>query len=303
MHVSRAVVVMVAMTLLAAGCKRKDAPPAQPPAPDPAPAPAQAPVVKSDLDLLREGIKDYVTLFADCDKHWFADVKPERLDRYELPVNVKAMEGECDKLLAMYEGILAKGSYRCPEMDSFLRLAASVADQYLVLAFRCKKVGVRDKVPYKKEVAALRDALRADVAKLKEAVGPALDLPDATLKGAGGGDAVALADAALTRVRPDFKQWVEAPVKESKPTWRYSLRTSDTLASKAAMTLRARAGVSAQPLVGPAEDLAKAYTAAVAFYTGNYFDTEEQEGPKIRAALSKADSAYRQAARKVLKPR
>lgn len=282
------------------GCKQKEVIPEPPPEVVESAKDIQ-PRVKTEIELLREAISDFVTLAADCDKQWFSDVKPERIDKWELPVNVKDMENQCDRLLRIFEELLDKGAYRCPELDDFLRIAASVADQYLILAYRCKKVGVRDKLPYKKEVAELRDALRAEVSKLKEEVGKVLDMSDTALKGAMVSDVMSLADAALLRLRNDYKQWIETPVKEGKPTWRYSLRTSDTIAARAVLTLRSRAGVSAQPLIAPAEELSRAFTAAVHFYTGNYFDTEEEEGPKLRAAFNKADNQYRQASRRMFK--
>jgi hypothetical protein len=255
---------------------------------------------KTETDALREAIKDYVTLLADCDKQFFADVKPERIDKWELPVNVKAMESQCDRLLGLYEDMLARGAFRAPALDDFLRAAAVSADRYLVLGLHAKKVGVKDHIPYKKDLSELRDTLRADVAKLKESVGPVLALPDAALNASLGGDELAARAApALNRLRGDLKDWIEVPVKASKPTWRYSLRTSQAIAERAAATLKA-AGSSAG---GAAVDLAKAFGAAVTFYTGAYFDTEEQEGPKVRKPVIQADTAWRNALRKAGKGR
>jgi hypothetical protein len=272
--------------------------PAAPPAPPPPPP-------KSEYDKLRDAAKDFVTRMSDCDRRWFADVQPDRIDKWDLPVDIKAMEAECDRVLGLYETLLDQGAFRSAAMDGFLRLAATASDRYLVLGYRCKKVGVRDKIPYKAEVAAIRDALRADVARLNEAIAPVLALTDADLRTnqqASPESLPALADPVLARVRTDMKDWIEQSLKDKKPTWRYSLRTSEVLARRAASALKSRGGAGAQDMAAAADALAAAWAEAVKFYTGAYFDTEEKEGPKIRRAVATADVAYRNAARKVVKP-
>jgi hypothetical protein len=183
-----------------------------------------------------------------------------------------------------------------------VRDAALTADRYLVLGFRCKKVGVKDKIPFKKEIGELRDALRADVARLKESVGTVLEQDDKALVSHASTPAdelARIANAAVSRLREDLRTWVETPLKESKPTWRYSLRTTLAIAKGATAVLQA--GPQA-PGLGPAADgLVKSFDSAVTFYTGSYFDAEEKEGPKVRGAVVRADAAYRTAARKAFK--
>lgn len=266
--------------------------------------PKEAPKPRSEFDDLREGLKDYVTLLADCDKAWFAKVDPDKIDKWELPVDVKTMEPRCDPLLNQYEKLMEKGAFRSPVMDEFLRTSALAADRYLLLAFRCKKVGVRDKVPYKKELAELRDALRADVAKLKEDVAKVLALSDAQLQVTAlpPADTVKWADGTLQRIKDDFKAWVQEPrkVENQKPTWRYSLRTGALMATRAAAALKLASTATPEGLADPAQALADAYQSATTFFTGDYFEKEEEQGPKVYKEMAKADTAYRNAARKAL---
>ncbi|MBM4395774.1 MAG: hypothetical protein FJ087_08795 [Deltaproteobacteria bacterium] len=294
---------VVALAATGAACKgTKKAEPAPAAAPAEAPAPPKPTPPKSAMDEVRDAVRDFVSLLADCDKDWFADVKPERLDNWDLPVNVKAMEANCDRLLPMFETVLDKGAFRNALLDDFIRAAALASDHYLFLGFRSKKVGVRDKVALKAEIAGLRDGLRADVAKLKESVGQVLGMDDVAMRQySSHADALPkAADAALSRLRADVKQWIEQPVKDAKPTWRYSLRTSETIASRAVAAVRFK-GVGGA-MTDPADGLAGAFASAVKFYTGNYFDTEEKEAAKYVNAVIRADGPYRLAARKALKP-
>jgi len=296
--------VLVAIVALSAACSpsKPTANAVQAPATPPPPPP---PPVKSDYDKLRDAAKDFVTRMSDCDRRWFADVQPDRIDKWDLPVDVKAMESECDRVLGQFEALLEQGAFRSAALDGFLRLAATASDRYLVLGYRCKKVGVRDKIPYKAEVAAIRDALRADVARLNEAIAPVLALTDADLRTneqAAPESLPGLADPVLARVRTDMKDWIEQSLKDKKPTWRYSLRTSELLARRAASALKSRGGAGVQDLAAAADALSLAWAEAVKFYTGAYFDSEEKEGPKIRRAVATADVAYRNAGRKAGKP-
>ena len=261
-----------------------------------------APAPRSPLDELRDSIKDFVTLLADCDKDFFANVRPERLDNWDLPVNVTAMEATCDQLLSRFDRMLEKGAFMSPVADEFFRNCALATDRYVMLAFRCKKVSVRDKAGLKKEIAELRDGLRADVAKIKVQVEQVLGMDDVAMREyARSVDLLPrAADAALSRLRGDMKQWVEQPLKDGKPVWRYSLRTSDVIASRAVSAMRFKGVATA--MTEPADALSRAFSAMVSFYAGNYFDAEEKEGPRVRGAVIRAQGPYSLAARKVLKP-
>lgn len=259
----------------------------------------------SPFDDLREAIKDFITLLSDCDKVWFADVDPSRIMKWQLPVNVVEMEKVCDRLLSLFDQLLENGSFRAPQLDDFIRRSALAMDKYNILAYKCKKVGVRDKKPYIKEMEELRDTLRGDVKILKEEVGKILSLSDEDLRKTqqlAPEELLLLVNENLVRLRQDMKVWIEEPVKVGKPTFRYSLKASEMIANRAVSEISKRARATYSGLIAPAEDLVRAFSQASTFYSGRYFDEEEKEGPKIRNALYRADVVYRNAARKYMKP-
>ncbi len=253
--------------------------------------------------LLREAVRDLVALAERCDRAHFAHVEPERIKRWELPVDVKAMEGECDALLSGFTDLLDRGVLRHPGLDRFLARAADVSDRYLLLCLRCKKVGVRDRLPYIREVSALRDALRADVAALRDLAREVLALSDEDLKTVERTpprDVPRLAHEVFASLRGDLRRLVEVPMRDEKPTARYALRLADRRADRALTLLRTRAMVEGQALLGPADALTRAFSAAVNFFTGDYFNADEKLPPRVIRAVVDADRKYRAAAKRFL---
>lgn len=271
--------------------------------PDDVPA-ARTPPTREAL--LREAVRDLVALAERCDEAHFARVEPERIKRWELPVDVKAMEGECDALLSRFTDLLDRGVFRHPALDRFLARAAAVADQYLLLCLRCKKVGVRDRLPYIREVSALRDALRADVAALRDLAREVLTLSDEDLKAVErtpASDVPRLAHEVFASLREDLRRLVEVPIRDERPTARYALRLADRRADRALTLLRSRAMVQGQALLGPADALTRAFSAAVNFFTGDSFNQDEKLPPRVIRAVVDADRKYRLAARRFLNDR
>lgn len=253
--------------------------------------------------LLRDAVRDLVALAERCDRLYFAGVEPERIKRWELPVDMKAMEGECDALLSRFTDLLDSGVLRHPALDRFLARAADVSDRYLLLCLRCKKVGVRDRLPYIREVSALRDALRADVAALRDLAREVLALSDEDLKAVERtppADVPRLAHGVFASLREDLRRLVEVPIREDRPTARYALRFADRRADRALTLLRSRAMVQGQALLGPADALTRAFSAAVNFFTGDYFNADEKLPPRMIRAVVDADRKYRAAARRFL---
>ncbi len=249
---------------------------------------------------LREKLKDYVTLLSDCDRTFFADVKPERIDKWELPVNVAGMERACDDLVRRQMDLVECGGFKAPLLDQFLRQAAAVSDQYQLLAFRSKKVGVRDKEPYKRMVTDITVELRTDVGQLKEGIAPVLALSDADLTGAvTDEELVQRAHAVFSALREDVRQGVEVPLKEGRPVLRQVLKTSDVIAATAVRSLRLLQTYHIpQSYLDAIILLTRSFSDLNEFYAGDYFETEEVEGPKRRSAVTRADQTYRNAWRR-----
>ncbi len=256
--------------------------------------------------LVREAVRDFMVVAERCDQAHFAHVEPERIKRWELPVDVKAMESECDVLLQRFSDLLDRGALRHPTLDRFLARSADVADRYLLLCLRCKKVGVRDRLPYIREVSALRDALRADVSALRDLGREVLTLTDDDLKAverAPAGDIPRIAHEVFASLREDLRRLVEVPLREGAPIPRYALRLSDRRADRAVTLLRSRAMVQGQALLGPAEALTHAFSAAVNFFTRDYFNADEKIPPRVIREVVEADRKYRIAARRFLSNR
>lgn len=301
---------LIGPLLLAMACRPSGPTASSPPAPvsdpGPAPAPEAAKTPPTRERLLRDAVRDWTALAGQCDQAHFAHVEPERIKRWQLPVDVKAMEDECDALLSRFSDLLDSGALRHPALDRFLARAADVSDRYLLLCLRCKKVGVRDRLPYIQEVSALRDALRADVAALRDLAAAVLALGDEDLQAVErtpAGDIPRLAHEVFASLRDDLRRLVEVPIRDGRPTARHALRLADRRADRALTLLRTRAMVQGQALLGPAEALTHAFSAAVNFFTGDYFNADEKLPPRVIRAVVDADRKYRIAAKQFLNER
>lgn len=259
---------------------------------------------KSEFHEMRDAVEDFSALLKKCDANFFSDVKGERIKKWQLPVDVQRMEDLCDPLLSMFEKIVETGAFLCPEMDEYIGKAARAADQYLILAFRSKKVGVREKKPYIRRVNALRDGLRAAV---KEAVARGdhiLGLPDGSFKANAStapGDIPALTNEVLSGLEEVVETYVVKPIKKERPTWRYSLRSADRIAGRAVEMLRRKTPTDKLALAGPADALGREFKATVNFFTGAWYNEEEGMDRKVLKSFRRAAKAYRKAAVRALK--
>jgi len=250
---------------------------------------------------LREAVRDYVERVTRCDEQFFARVDPERIKQWQLPVDVQAMEAECDPILREFEDLVARGALRHPAMDEFLGRAARLSDRYLLLCLRCKKVGVRDKLPYIQELTALREAIRSDAREVRRLAAPVLAIRDDEVRefrGMTPTEAARTAHDVLSSLEQAIHDLVEVPVRETRPVSRYSLRLQDRRADRALTLLRERAAVTDQRILGPAESLTHAFSSAVNFYTGDYFNADQKLGAGLLRAVHAAAREYRRVARR-----
>jgi hypothetical protein len=297
------ILILLSVFALAAGCGPSKEVAAKKAAADaaarkPVEAPKPPPPPPSEFDTLRKQLAEFTTLATACDKGWFAKVDPNKIDKWELAIDIPSMEEKCDPLLRLFEALYQPAGFRHPALDEYLRTAALATDRYMFLAFRCKKVGVRDKIPYKKMLTELRDALRADVAGLAPGLEKVLKLTDADLQGTG---SLAI-DArrtwtldAVARLPQDFTSWISAPRKDNAPIWRYSLMTTSTIGTRAAATL-GTPQLSVDPaVVKAAGDLAAALAGAWQFWSGDYFEAEEKGSPEQYKAMKKVSDGWRKA--------
>lgn len=264
-------------------------------------APKEPPKPPSEFAPLRKRMQDFAQLALACNKGWFTKVDPSKIDKWELPIDIPSMEDKCDPLLQQFEALVEPASFRHPVLDAWLRNAALVTDRYMFLAFRCKKVGVRDKLPYKKMLTELRDALQADVAAMAAGLEPALMLTDRDLRDGGelaNEPRMLWVHGAVDRLGRDFNTWIAEPRKAQAPIWRYSLMTSERMGQLAARTLGApRWGIDAAAVEAGAA-LSKAFSDAWAFWKGDYFEAEEAQSPAIYKAFKKAETAWKKASAK-----
>lgn len=269
-----------------------------------APAPPPKPV--SEFDNLRTAIREWVDLLGQCDERWFARVDPGKIDNYEFPIDVDAMDAACEGLKTGMERMLDLGGFRNPGMDTFLRRAAQATDRYLMMGFRAKKISVREKLPYKTELTALRDGLRAEVAGLTSDAGKVLALTDADLNASVNDSpeaVVAWARDTLGSVRADFKAQVEDAIPANKPIWRYGLKTTATLAQRAARALASARNGAPAGIAEPAASLAGALDTAVAYFTGEFFWEEDEKIDANRKTVVKEIKAYDKAAARAFRKR
>lgn len=259
---------------------------------------------ESEFAGLRKKIGDYGELLKKCDEYWFSDVKGERIKNWDLPVDVQKMEDLCDPLLPLFEAIVEEGAYRCPELDEYLQLAARTADQYLMLAFRCKKVGVREKRPYIKRINALRDGLRRDVEGVGERTLAILKMHDDDFKRnarASSGALPRMTHEVLSGLSQVVSTFVVEPIEAERPTWRYSLRLADRIAGRAVENLRKKAPTDHLALAGPADALSREFKVVVNFFTGAWYNEEDGMDRKVLRKFKKADKVYRKNAARALK--
>jgi hypothetical protein len=264
-------------------------------------APKEPPKPPSEFAALRKQMQEFALLATACSKGWFTKVDPAKIDKWELPIDIPSMEDKCDPLLQQFESMVEPAAGRHPVLDAWLRNAALVTDRYMFLAFRCKKVGVRDKVPYKKMLTELRDALVADVGAMAEGLQPALLLTDKDLRD--GGDLaneprMLWLHGAVDRLGGDFATWIAEPRKAQAPIWRYSLMTTVRIGGLAARSLGSpRLAVDAAA-VEAAKGLSDAFAGAWSFWKGDYFEAEEAQSPAIQKAFKKAEVAWKKASAK-----
>ena len=259
---------------------------------------------KSEFHDLREAVEDYSDLLKKCDANFFSDVEGERIKKWQLPVDVQRMENLCDPLLPLFEKVMDKGAFLCPELDEFIALAARAADQYLILAFRAKKVGVREKKPYIRRVNALRDGLRAAVKDVLARRDHLLGLPDDSFHAnatTSPKSIPVLTHEVLSGLEEVVETYVTKPIRKETPTWRYSLRSADRIAGRAVEMLRRKTQPEQLALAGPADALAREYKATVNFITGAWYNEEEGMDRKVLKSFKRAAKAYRKAAARALK--
>ncbi|OQC37442.1 MAG: hypothetical protein BWX66_01311 [Deltaproteobacteria bacterium ADurb.Bin058] len=272
--------------------------------PEAAPAPAPEPEPVSEFAALRTAIKDWVDLLKRCDEGWFARVDPSKIDNYEFPIDVDAMTSFCYDLRTGMDKMLELGAFRNQQLDSFLREAATATDRYLIMSFRAKKISVKDKLPYKKELTALRDDLRAEVGALQKRAEQILALADAdfhAISNAPASEVVTIARETLGRVRADFKAFVEDSIPTNKPVWRYSFKTTVALAKEAISALKAPRNGAPEAIAAPATALAQGLDSAVEYFGGEFFWEEDEKIDATRKSVVKVINAYDKAASKIFK--
>ena len=258
----------------------------------------------SKYEDLRETIKSFAALLEECDKRFFADVKGERIKKWKLPVDVQAMEDRCDPLLMMVQTMIDKGAFLHRDLDSFLVEAANAADRYMMLAFRAKKIGVREKKPYIRRVNDLRDKLRADTKRLSVHAGQVLGLTDDELEARAHlkpKDLVMVVFKTLLRLGDAVSNYVRAPMEKKHPTWRYSLKAWDRIAQRAVQRLRTSTPPQAQALLGPAEALLVNYGMVVTFFTGDWFNQERKQVKRVLTRFRHSFTAFKRAGVRALK--
>lgn len=252
---------------------------------------------------IRELVKEFVALVEKCDEAFFSQVEPERIKRWELPVDVKRMEETCDAIIGKFEGLMR----HCLEqevLDRFLDRAAKVADQYLLLCLRCKKVGVKERLPYIKELTELRDALRSEVRALKDSAQEVLKISAeemVVLERLGPSGAAGLANRVFLSLGDYAKTLIVEPVRQGRPVPRYALKLADCRANRALELFRAKASLEAQGILGPAEALTHAFSAGVNFFTGDYFNAEDKVIKKMLGNIEDSYRRYRTAAKTLLR--
>ena len=243
-------------------------------------------------------MKDFVVLANACDKAWFSRVDPDKIDKWELPVDVREMEAQCDPLPGQYEALVKAAAFRNPRLDEYLRTAAMVADRYMFLALRCQKVSVRDKLPFKKMLTGLRDALRTDIATLGAGLEGVLKLSDAELRDGGdlsGNDRAEWTVGAVRRLPADFQAWIATQRPENLPIWRFGLMTSAAMGTRAAAAMGAARLALDPGLVKAGQDLATTFDQAWNFWSGDYFEAEEKGSPAHYKAMKKTVDAWKKA--------
>jgi len=274
-------------------------PAAAPAAAAPAPAPAEPAAPVSPNAALRDGIAKWVKAVEYCDKAWFAKVDPDKLDNWELPVDVSSMEDDCGHIITEFQELSRDNLFKGRALDGLVRRMATVTDLYTHLAFRCRRIGVRERLPYKKMLVSLRDTLRAEVAALGTDAGTVLALDDAKLIEAAsvtGQDLVSWADGNLARVGSDLETWVIKPRKEVGPIMKYSLGVSGALAVKSAAALASSGAAADAKLQEAATVLAHAYEVVTGFFTGDYLAEEEAKAPALYKSVARAFAAYQKVA-------
>jgi hypothetical protein len=284
--------------------KAEPAPVATKAEPEPAPTPKEPVAPPSEFQALRDTIRSIADTHNRCDVRWFARVDPSRIDSYERPVDVDGMEDDCSGMVALFEKALEQGAFRNPALDSWLRETAGIVDRYVLLVFRARKIMVKDKLPYKKEMTELRDAVRADSKVLAESVGPLLALSDDDLKAlhkASSDVLVREAHRALASVGGDVRKWIEEPVDQGSAVWRHSIKASAVMARRAAEALALTRADAPKPLVEASAKLSKAFDEAVAFFTGRHFDEETPKVKAARQAIRKAIKAYEAVAKRTVR--
>lgn len=314
MHVSvRIMVVVVAFAV--AGCSSKSASPPNPSAVEAEPvqaapeaAKAEAAPVKQEApvsanDRLRQDIREWVNLAKKCDAKWFAAVDPSKLDKWELPVDVQSMEDMCDKLIFGQVDLAKTALFKGRALDSLVRRTALATDMYTHVALRSRKVGVKDKLPFKKMLTELRDRLRAEVAGIVKDADAVLALDDAKLVEDGsveGTEMIAWADGNLRRVGSDMDTLVAAPRKEIGPLWRYSLIVSRVLVAKSSDAINSAKSDADVKVKLAASELSTAWLAYADFFIGDFLPEEEIKTPKLTKPVKKAIAKYEKVAGKVV---
>jgi len=300
MRFASSLVMLVAIVL--AGCSGRTPPP-NPAAAGGEAAPVQSTAVEqvakqppapppSRHAALREGIDGWLKLASTCQKRWFAKVDPAKLDKWELPVDVPSMEDDCDKLVFDFEALSKENLLKGPELDSLFGRMAMVTDLYTHLALRCRKVGVKDRVPFKQMIAGLRDRLGAEVEAVANEGAAVLALDDDMLVRDVSGQAMMdRALGALGRVKSDMDEWIVKPRKEVGPVFKYSLKVSGRLAAGASEALAADASLPEKFRMS-ASALSKAWTVVSDFYAGDYLAEEEAKSDFLQKSVVKAFIAY-----------
>lgn len=249
---------------------------------------------KTEWENMSDAFVEYVALAKECDERFFAKVEPEKIDRWELPIDVPKMEEKCDDLIFNFDEMIKKPAYfRNPTLDAMMRTTARVADQYMILALRCKKVGVKDKLPYIKLVTRLRDELRAEVTALATAWDKALTEKELDANSAmSAEETIRTANVLLVGMHKAFMDYVVTQRESQWPTWRYSLWVEKAIVEQLINVLKSPRVGAPEKYLSSATALATTLGGAVDYFTGEYFDTEEEQGPVVYKAVAKAFKDY-----------
>ena len=235
--------------------------------------------------------KPWVERLTQCDKVYFSHINPDSIDNWQPPIPLGAMQSQCDRLAVDIEELGKKYVFYGPGVDDLLFQAYQLVDEYRMFLARSKSMSVRNKLPWKKEVAGLKKRLR-DIALSIRKKYQAIDW--ATIK------PVTLAKDYLSFLKKNYLRnalkWALhkgfGQAKKKKVVYLYTLKFESLLLN----------GISSQKdlgpkAAGPFQGFAKAYSDVVQFFSGNYFDHLKDTGKGLQNALERAGIRFRRVLR------